>query len=142
MFLSKTGGDFKQKLASKKDFSQNKNAYKMNTKKRHISRHDEKPKFETYRYWKPKICQNGHKFWVQAYTTIKYNQRHPELRTTPICRTQPDRTPSFSRSRCQHQHFCRTPSDRIQIPHPSLPTATHYKMCSQKQFLDHPEQYS
>jgi hypothetical protein len=34
-------------------------------------------------YWKPKICQNGHKFWVQAYTRIKYNQRQPELPIEP-----------------------------------------------------------
>ncbi len=114
----------------------------MHTKKRHISWHDEKPKFKTYRYWKPKICQNGHKFWFQAYTTIKYNPRHPELRTKPICHTSPDRTPIFSSPRCQHQHFCRTPPDRIRIPPPSLPTATHYKMCSQKQFLYNTDQYN
>ncbi len=48
----------------------------------------------------------------------------------------------FSISRCQHQHFCRTPPDRIRTPHPSLPTALHYKICSQKQFLDSPEQYN
>ncbi len=105
----------------------------MHTKKRHISCHDEKPKFKTYRYWKPKICQNGHQFWVQAYTTIKYNQRQPEFRT----KHPSDRIPIFSSSRCQHQHFCRTQPERIRIPHPPLPNANNYKMCSQKQFLDH-----
>jgi hypothetical protein len=66
---------------------------KIHTKNGHKSRHDEKPKFETYRDigWKPKICQNGHKFWVQAYTTIKYKKRHPELRTEQ----QSDRIPNL-----------------------------------------------
>ena len=64
------------------------------------------------------------------------------MRTKPICHTQPDRTLIFSSPRCQHQHFCRTPPDRIRIPPPSLPTATHYKMCSQKQFLDNTDQYN
>ena len=64
---------------------------KINNKKRHKSRHVDKPRFEKYRYWKPKICQNGHKFWVQAYTTIKYNQRHQKFRPE-----QPsDRIPNF-----------------------------------------------
>jgi hypothetical protein len=98
---------------------------KTHTKKRHKSCHDEKAKFETYRSWKPKICQNGHKLWVQAYTTIKYNQRHPEFRT----QHPSDRIPIFLSLRCQHQHFCRTQPDRIRISPPSLPTATHYKMC-------------
>jgi hypothetical protein len=114
----------------------------MHTKKRHKSCHEEKPKFETYRYWKPKICQNGHKFWVQAYTTIKYNQRQPNLPIEPasdiipkICGTPegirgiPDRIPKF----------CSTP-ERIRIPDPHLPTETQYRMCSQKQFLDSPNQ--
>ena len=108
---------------------------KIHTKKRHKSRHDEKPKFKTYRYWKPKTCQNGHKFWVQAYTTIKYNQRQPEFRPEHPS----DRIPIFSSSRCQHQHFCRTQPDRIPFTRPPLPTEPHYKMCSQKQFLDNPE---
>ena len=110
----------------------------MHTKKRHKSCHNEQSKFATYRYWKPKICQNGHKFWVQAYTTIKYNPHHPEFRT----QHPSDRIPSFSGLRCQHQHFCRKPPDRIRNPHPSLLTEPHYKMCSQKQFLDTPEQYN
>ncbi len=77
---------------------------KMHTKKRHKSCHDEKPKFQTYRYWQPKICQNDHKFWVPAYTTIKYNQRHPEFQT----HYPSDRIPNFSSSRCPPEHFCRT----------------------------------
>ena len=110
---------------------------KMHTKKRHKPCHDDKPKFETYTYWKPKFCQNGHKFWVRAYTTIKYNQRQPEFRT----QHPSDRIPIFSSLRYQHQHICRTSPERIRIPHPSLPTETHYKMCSQKQFLDNTDQY-
>ena len=111
----------------------------MHTKKRHKSCHDEKPKFETYRYWKPKICQNGHKFWVQAYTTIKYIQRQPQRPIEPASdlisgtpegiRGTPERIPKF----------CGTP-ERIRITAPHLPNETQYKMCSQKQFLDSPHQ--
>ena len=76
-------------LRPKRIFRKMKMHTKMHTKKRHISCHDEKPKFKTYtsRYWKPKICQNGHQFWVQTYTTIKYNPRHPELRTKHLSHT-------------------------------------------------------
>jgi hypothetical protein len=112
----------------------------MNTKKRHKSCRDEKPKFETYRYWKPKICQNGHKFWVQAYTTIKYNQRQPERPIEPAS----DRIPKFTgtpegiRGTPERiPKFCGTP-ERIRIPAPHLPTETQYGICSQKQFLDSP----
>jgi hypothetical protein len=113
-------------LRRKRIFRKIKMHTKMHTKKRHKSCHDEKPKFGTYRYWKPKIYQNGHKFWVQAYTTVKYNKHHPEFRT----HHPSDRIPIFSSSRCQPQHFCQP--DRIRI--------LHYRMCSQKQFLDSPNQ--
>jgi hypothetical protein len=125
-------------LRRKRIFHKIKLNTKTHTKRCHKSRHDEKPKFETYRYWKPKICQNGHKFWVQAYTTIQYNHRHSEFPT----QHPSDRIPIFSSLRCQHQHFCRTHPDRIRIHPSSLPTAPHYKMCSQKQFLDNIEQYN
>jgi hypothetical protein len=54
-----------------------------------------------------------------------------------IRRTE-DRIPHFSSSRCPHQHFS-TSSDRIRIPHLSLPTEPHHKMCSQPQFLHSPQ---
>jgi hypothetical protein len=137
-FCQRRAATSNKNLRRKRIFNKIKLHTKMHTKKRHKSCHNEKSKFATYRYWKPKICQNGHKFWVQAYTTIKYNPHHPEFRT----QHPSDRIPSFSGLRCQHQHFCRKPPDRIRNPHPSLLTEPHYKMCSQKQFLDTPEQYN
>ena len=107
------------------------------TKKSHKSCPRRKPSFATYTYLKPKICQNGHMFWVRAYTTVKYKKRHPEF-----CAHNPsDRIPNFSSSRCPHQHFGNTSSDRIRIPHPFSPTEPQPRMCSQPQFLHSPNQH-
>ncbi len=47
-------------------------------------------------------------FWVRAYTTVKYKKRRPKF-----CAHNPlDRIPNFSSSRCPHQHFGSTSSDR------------------------------
>jgi hypothetical protein len=76
-------------------------------------------------------------FWVRAYTTVKCKSRHSKF-----CDNNPsDRIPIFSSLRCPHQHFSSTSSDRIRIPHPSLPTEPHpRRMCSQSQFLHSPKQ--
>jgi hypothetical protein len=68
-------------LLQKRIFRKIKIHTKTHIKKRHKSCHNEKHKFARYTYWKPKTCHNGHMFWVRAYTTIKYNKRHPEFRT-------------------------------------------------------------
>jgi hypothetical protein len=103
---------------------------------RHQSCQARKPKFTEYTYLKPKICQNGHLFWVRAYTTVKSNKRHPEF----CAHNTSDRIPHFSSSRYPHQHSSHTSSDRIRLPHPSPPTEPYLRMCSQPQFLHSPKQ--